>query len=85
MASQSEAVAMCLDVAAGNPGVNHAYISEWIAERTVTIHELAETRQPEKVVRYLADKANDDVIALTTFYQLLTGIITQATVGGNEN
>ena len=84
LASQSEAVAMCLNVAAGKPGVDQAYISEWIVERVISSDELVETHEPEKIAQYLADNANDDVIALATFYQLLTRIIEQAAVSNNE-
>ena len=78
-------MAMCLDVAAGKPGVDHAYISEWIAERVISIDEISETNQPEKMIRYLAGNANDDVIALTAFYRLLTRIIERATDDLNDD
>lgn len=83
LAGQSEAVAMCLDVAASKPGVDQAYVSEWIAERVISLDELAETHEPDMIARYLADNANDDVIALTAFYGLLTRIIERATDGMN--
>lgn len=40
--------------------------------------------EPEKITRYIADNADDDVIALNTFYRLLTRIITQATGEDND-
>lgn len=79
LASQREAVAMCKDVARGKPGVDQAYVSEWIAERVISLDELAETHEPEKITWYLADNADGDVIALTTFYRLLARIIERAT------
>ena len=79
LAGQGEAVAMCLDVAASKPGVDHAYISDWIADRIISFDELAETGESEKIVRYLEDNANDDVIAMTVFHELMTRIIEQAT------
>ena len=78
LAGQGEAVAMCLDVAASKPGVDQAYVSEWIRERVIRFDEFTETGEPEKLVRYLDDNADADVIALTTFYRLLTRIAEQA-------
>ena len=79
LASQSEAVAMCLDVAASKPGVDQEYISDWISDRIISLDEFTETGEPEKLVRYLDDNADDNVIALFSFYRLLTRIIKQAT------
>ena len=85
LAGQSEAVAMCLDVAAGKTGVDQEYISDWISDRIISFNELAETSESEKIVRYLEDNANDDVIAMTAFYRLLTRIIEQATDDASES
>ena len=85
LAGQGEAVAMCLDVAAGKPCVDQAYISEWIAERVISVDELAETHGPEKIARYAADSADDEVIALTAFYRLLTRILYLAADDMNDD
>ena len=79
LASQSEAVVMCLDVAASKPGGDQEYISDWISDRIIRFDEFTETGEPEKLVRYLDDNADDNVIALFSFYRLLTRIIEQAT------
>ena len=84
LAGQGEAVAMCLNVAAGKPGVDQTYISEWIEERIISFDEFAETGEPEKLVRYADDNADDDIIALFSFYQLLTRIIEQAAGSSDE-
>lgn len=85
LTGQGEAVAMCKDVAAGKPGVDQAYVSEWIEERIISIDELAETHEPEKIARYLADNADGEVIALTTFYELLNQLLARIVERATDN
>ena len=85
LTGQSEAVDMCLDVAKSKPGVDHAYISEWISERIIGVDELAETGEPERMVGYLTDNAADDIMALVRFYELLARVIAPTTDAAGED
>ena len=79
LAGQDEAVEMCLSVAAGRSGFDQSYISEWIAERLLSLDEFFESGTPEKVVQYMENSPEDDRGALTTFYGLLLRAVTLAT------
>ncbi|MCY4654867.1 MAG: hypothetical protein OXC95_17100, partial [Dehalococcoidia bacterium] len=65
--------------AASKPGVDQEYISDWTSDRIISFDEFTETGEPEKLVRYLDDNADDNVIALFSFYRLLTRILDLAT------
>ena len=81
LTGHGEAVDMCLDVAKSKPGVDQAYISEWISERIVGVDELAETGKPGRMVGYPAD----DIMAQVRFYRLLARVIAPPTDAVSED
>ena len=77
LARQSEAVALCLRVAAGEPGVDKDYISEWIAERILGIDEFAQidASQPGILGQYWQSASDLEKHALVTFYEAADRIL----------
>lgn len=77
LATQSEAVELCLRVAASEPGIDRDYISEWISERILSIDEFAQsdTSQNEDWLRYLQSASDVERHALVKFYEVLDGIL----------
>lgn len=77
LATQSEAVELCLRVAASEPGIDKDYVSEWICERIIGVDELAQSdaNQPEILVRYFQSASDVERRALITFYEVLDGIL----------
>ena len=77
LATQSEAVGLCLRVAASEPGIDKDYISEWISERILSIDEFAQsdTSQNEDWLRYLQFASDVERRALVKFYEVLDGIL----------
>ena len=77
LATQSEAVELCLRIAASEPGIDKEYISEWISERILDIDEIAQsdTSHNEDWLRYLQSASDVERYALVKFYEVLDGIL----------
>ena len=77
LATQSEAVELCLRVAASEPDVDKDYVSEWISKRILSINDFSrsETSQNEDWRRYWLSASDTEKHALITFYEVLDGIL----------
>ena len=85
LARQSEAVELCLKVAASEPDIDRDYISEWISERIISVDEFArgDANQPEILWRYWQSASDTEKNALVTFYKATNEILRtmQAEIG----
>ena len=77
LATQSDAVELCLKVAASEPDIDKDYISEWISERILDIDDFAqsETSQNEDWLRYLQSASEVERCALVKFYEVIDEIL----------
>lgn len=72
LAGQSEAVELCLRIAASEPTIDRDYVSDWINDRVVRVDEFDPTdaNQNEKMVRYAQIASAAEIEALRIFYEI---------------
>lgn len=72
LARQSEAVKLCLSIAASDPTIDRDYVSDWINDRTIRVDEFDPTdaNQNDKVVRYTETASAAEIYALRIFYKI---------------
>ena len=77
LAGQDEAVDLCLQVAAGEQGVDQEYVSAWIDARIVRFDELdsAGASQDAKTARYAQIASDADIAAVSAFYEAAAEIL----------
>ena len=77
LARQSEAVELCLRVAASEAEIDKDFISEWIRGRILSIDEFApsETNQTEGWNQYWQSASDAEKNALVTFYEVIDEIL----------
>lgn len=66
LARQDEAIELCLKVAAGDFGVDQAYVSEWIGDRIVRLDEIVlseDLNQNDAARRYIQAASSDEARA----------------------
>ena len=77
LATQSEAVELCLKVAASEPGIDQGYVSTWISERIFNLSEF----DPDNVEtadywrRYFQTASYEERNALSRFYRAIDRIL----------
>lgn len=71
LAGQSEAVELCLRIAASEPTIDRDYVSDWINDRVIRVDEYdeADANQNEKVVRYTQVASATEIDALRNFHR----------------
>ena len=72
LAGQSEAVELCLRIAASEPTIDRDYVSDWINDRVIRVDEFDPTdaSQNEKGARYLQIASVAETDAMRTFYKI---------------
>ena len=77
LAGQSEAVDMCLRVAASEQGVDQEYVSEWIDARIVRFDELdsAVSSRDPKLAHYAQIASDADTAAVLAFYKAVAEML----------
>ena len=72
LAGQSEAVELCLRIAASEPTIDLEHVSDWINDRVIRFDEFDPTdaSQNEKVARYSQIASATEIDAMRTFHKI---------------